>query len=147
MEQINKSLSYAFAYVNGIDGAVQVVNGADSSLFTAEELAGQWAFDAAAQDRNGMSHEIFVGHLQYLRAEGAKFDMRQAAECAADLCWTLWWTSEDGQSSLAMGQFAHEDDAMEAVEAAQALLIEQSSSDEERAGILAGRWSAERKAA
>ena len=53
---------------------------------------------------------------------------------------TLYWLSADEQGSIAMGEFATEAAAREAVEAAEAELLGQCSSEEERAQIRAGSW-------
>lgn len=60
-------------------------------------------------------------------------------ECAA--VYHLYWTAEDRQSSLPCGEFDSREEAWAAQEAALAELLEQCSSEEERAAIDAGQWT------
>ena len=56
---------------------------------------------------------------------------------------TLIWTSADGQSSMDMGQI--DTTRLEAeIELATAELLAQCTTDEEREGILAGKWDTRR---
>lgn len=55
----------------------------------------------------------------------------------------LWWTRQDRQGDIDMGEYPTKEDAYAAIDSAKALLLDQCSTDEQRDEIVAGSWSVE----
>lgn len=69
---------------HSIEIAADFVNGGTSDGMTAEELAGQYAFDCLKED--GLDYEWvnegIIAHLDYLAEAGANFDSKEAIKNA-----------------------------------------------------------------
>lgn len=71
-----------FAYITAERAAEVVTNG--TSMFTPEQLAGWYAFDAAREAGLGYCEANIEGHLDFIRDMGAEFNQVGALEAARE---------------------------------------------------------------
>ena len=75
--------SNAFDYLGSINSAAEVVT-EGTAMFSPEQLAGQYAFDAAKQADCGFDAATLEAHLDLLEEAGAKFDRPAALQVAQE---------------------------------------------------------------
>lgn len=75
--------STALDFAGSIEAAAAIIT-EGTSMFTPEQLAGQYAWDAAEQAGYSMDDEAFIAHLDFLIDAGAKFDAGRALMCAVE---------------------------------------------------------------
>lgn len=73
--------STALDFAGSIEAAAAIIT-EGTALFTPEQLAGQYAWDAAQQAGYGTDDETIIAHLDFLSEAGAKFDGGLALMCA-----------------------------------------------------------------
>lgn len=76
-------ISQALQNAQSLDQVVAVINGGGTSSFNNEEIAAQYAWDAAEDNGEGMSTEEIEAHLDVLVEAGAEFDYQEALEVVA----------------------------------------------------------------
>lgn len=76
MEQISQALQNCHSATH----VAEIINGGGTAFYTAEQIAGQYAFDAARDAGYGLADENLEAHLEFIRSEGARFDWSGAME-------------------------------------------------------------------
>ena len=75
-------ISQALQNAQSIDRVVEIINGGGTSSYSANEIAGQYAWQAADQAGYGIDRDNIDGHLGFLIDAGAEFDHAMAIEYA-----------------------------------------------------------------
>ena len=75
--------STALDFAGSIDAAAAIVT-EGTAFYTPEQLAGQYAFEAAEEAGYGTDDEAIIAHLDFLLEAGAEFDAGRALMCAVE---------------------------------------------------------------
>jgi len=73
--------STVFDHLPNIEAAAEAVT-EGTAMCSSEQLAGQWAFDAAKDAGCGFDAAYLEAHLDFLRDAGARFEPTQALQVA-----------------------------------------------------------------
>lgn len=79
-----------FAYITA-ERAAEIISGG-TAMFTPDQLAGWYAFDAARDNGAGFEDCNLIGHLEFIRSLGAEFDKSSAISAARE--YAAKWAAE-----------------------------------------------------
>lgn len=75
--------SNALDFAGSIERAAEIVT-EGTAMFTPEQLAGQYAFDAAELDGTFTVEDVLAAHLDFLAEAGAEFSKSDALKIAME---------------------------------------------------------------
>lgn len=77
-------ISQALQNAQSIDDVVEIINEGGTSSYDSNEIASQYAYNAADEAGYGIDQANIEGHLDLLAEAGANFDYREAVKAALE---------------------------------------------------------------